>query len=170
MVGMQYFVILVRVMNVMWGRGLHELLPLNVSHLKLTYDGDMPYLVPLPAFYSFNHSDVFIQRTVPVLNLLHSHWMCLTASIFPTLSSCSSFIFWLFFCQQMVLQSLRTASPVELDNICSPGPPQKMQCPLLKGKREAGLVPELRQMFVEISEDFLVFFMQGKKEKRAKFL
>lgn len=35
--------------------------------------------------------------------------------------------------------------------------------------KEPGLVPELRQMFVEISGDFLVFFLQEKR-KEAKFL
>lgn len=36
-------------------------------------------------------------------------------------------------------------------------------------KKESGLVPELKQMFVEISGDFLVFFSRKKGEKKKRF-
>ena len=70
----------------------------------------------------------------------------------------------------MVLQSLPSACRVELGNIWPPGLPQTCTTHFFERKKNSGLVPELRQMFVEISGDFLVFFLQGKKRKEGKFL
>lgn len=46
--------------------------------------------------------------------------------------------------------------------------PTDMCCTLKKQtKKKSGLVPEFSQMFVEISGDFLVFFLLGKKRKQS---
>lgn len=46
-----FICLVVRVMNGMWGRGLHELLPLHVSDLKLKYGADSQYLFPPSGSY-----------------------------------------------------------------------------------------------------------------------
>lgn len=48
--------------------------------------------------------------------------------------------------------------------------PTDMHCTLLKErKKKSGLVPECTQLFVEISGNFLVFFLQGEKRKAQSF-
>lgn len=67
----------------------------------------------------------------------------------------------------MVLQSVHTPDTAAPDTICSLGLPPTCSTLLKEGeKNKPNLVPELKLMFVEISGDFLVFFLQGKKKKK----
>ena len=40
--------------------------------------------------------------------------------------------------------------------------------PQIRREKKSGLVPELKQMFVVISGDFLVFLLQEKERERRK--
>lgn len=99
-----FICLVVRVMNVMWGRGLHELLPLQVSDLKLSYDADMQYLFPLSGSSLFSHVGVFYQKHEQhyeyiwkkwpkwVLNPKHSLWTHLSANLLKTFPPSSRFL------------------------------------------------------------------------------
>lgn len=51
----------------------------------------------------------------------------------------------------------------------SQAPTEVYRTILKEKKKKSGLVSELRQMFAEISGDFLVFFLQEKKGKKRSF-
>jgi len=66
----------------------------------------------------------------------------------------------------MALQYLNKGPPTHTDNMCvshtadTGGGREK--------KEKSGLIPELRQMFVVISGDFLVFLLQQEKEEKER--
>lgn len=123
-----FICLVVKVMNVMWGRGLHELLPLHVSDLKLKYDADVQCLFPPSESSLFTHVFCFVfylkHQIVPWIQEEWPKWVLNPANLSKTFLLVFPCFLWLSFCQQMVLQSLCTASTGELHNICSPGLPQ----------------------------------------------
>lgn len=176
-----FICLVVRAMDVMWGRGLHELLPLLVSDGKLNYVSQSWRFFPLlgscvfPSYFFFHskykplaviHMDSKFKlgENIPHRGLIFLSASAITLSLFLLLFS------WLFF---LPADGAAISSHCIYTHWRSPDLPQT-RTTLLKRQGggvwgESSLVPEFRQMFVEISGDFLVFFLEEKKGKKQSF-
>lgn len=161
----------VRVMNVMWGRGLLELLPLRVSDLKLKYDADIRFFFPPFGSSLYSHVCVFIQKIKKKESHKHlkdkqlkrvldcnTHFRCI---FLPTSLKLFRFLPPWFFC----LFASRWCCSVftmlwQWNDIMLSWSQQTCATHYLHYKKKCSLVPELGQIF-KINGNFL---SAGKKE------
>ena len=147
-----FILLLVRVMNVMWGRGLSELLPLQISGVWFKVELWCWHTGLSVWGFSIHHVGVFIQST-STGELIHMTQV----STEPGALALDPFFCQLLFNFHFVDSLFWPADGAAMSSQCvSSGATQHM----LPSSPTAPFrcVPEFRQMFVEISGDFLVFF------------